>query len=541
MTTYNGEGQINLTAVDGSTRTGLKASDGSYYIVLNDGSAWKGIYHPCGAFNAVLAADPTVKQPYASNGSLNVFKNNYGLYSPVSSAGIAPFVSIPTALGFDTVSFPTVPSINNTGTLATGDAGITPEAMFDLFSTARSAPTNTYYVGAGGSDANNGLTPGTKKASFASAITAGNTAAAPYKIIADGMEYTRALGPAGTAITQDCCIITASGRATVGTFDAFGTFTLDGTFTNCYSLALTNIDRVSNRLVTTGYKTYGVETLKDYSKVADATTLNATTPTTSDLWTTDASKIYIRRVDGAVPTPTNTRLFRSSVSLFVWNTPVNVYIENIDAEGGNSAATFDYRLASTTALKRVFVAKNCSAKYCGGVVNTASRGFGIESIKGLAYLYGCEGSANATDGINFHDVQGNGTQFLTVNCSGTDNGRGTSNSNNGHTSHEGCIGIDLAGYYPNNRGGSVRHVNTSKSLFAGTYSSDLGDVIMGGPTAPVAFQTDNTAVMWCDRTRADVTASQRAYLASTGTSIHLRNIQPTVGSFNGGGGTIDSY
>lgn len=222
-----------------------------------------------------------------------------------------------------------------------------------------------------------------------------------------------------------------------------------------------------------------MQTNKDFAKLADAATLNSTTPTTADLWATDASKIYIRRVDGAVPTPTNTRLYRSGVALFAFSTAVNVYVEGIDGEGGNSAATFDYRLTAASALKRVFVAKNCSAKYAGGVVNTASRGFGIESLKGLAYLYGCEGSACATDGINFHDAQANGLQALTVNCSGTDNGRGFSTSNNGHTGHETVVGIDLAGYYPNNRGGSCRWVNSSKVLYTGTYSSDLGDGVGG--------------------------------------------------------------
>lgn len=468
-----------------------------------------------------------------------------GFGSSGGAGGANRSVFIPVGLGFDTASWPITPSIFDPGglALASGNAGITPEALFDSQSNARSNPGIQYWVGAPGSsptpsDSNNGLSAAAPFASITKAIQSANTNGTTARINIMGGEYVRALGPVGTAPTVDIAFVAFSGRVVTGTFDAFGTFTLDGTYTNCYSLALTSIDRVCNRLVQTGFATYGVQTNKDYTKLADPTTLNSTTPTTADLWATDGSKIYIRRVDGAVPTPTNTRLYRSGVSLFAFSTAVNIYMENIDGEGGNSAATFDYRLTASSALKRVFVAKNCSAKYAGGVVNTASRGFGIESMKGLAYLYGCEGSACATDGINFHDAQANGLQALTVNCSGTDNGRGSSTSNNGHTGHETVIGIDLAGYYPNNRGGSCRWVNSSKVLYAGTYSSDLGDGV--GVTS---FQTDNTATMWCDRTKPNFASGNPAYLdynASTGTNIHLRNPHANSGT-HGGGGTIDTY
>jgi hypothetical protein len=420
--------------------------------------------------------------------------------------------------------------------LATGNAGITPEAMFDLFSSARSAPDVTYYVGAGGVDTNSGTDTSHKLLTINKAIALANAGGFKAKVVLDGMEFARNIGPAGLAPTNDIYFTTASGRATVGTFDNFGTFTVDATYTNCYSLALTNIDRLCNRLV---QNAYGNNT--DHSFIATPATLNTTTPTTSDLYSTDGTKVYVRRIDGAVPTPTNTRLYRAAVSLFKFTTAVNVFVENIDAEGGSTNAAFDYLLSATSALTRVFVGKNSTAKYVGGTVNTTARGFGIDSMKGLAYLYGCEGSANATDGINFHDTKGSGLQYLTVNCSGKDNGRGTAASCNGHTSHETCIGIDLAGFYPNNRGGSVRHVNSAKVLLAGTYSSDIGDIALGGATPPTAYQVDNTATMWCDRTKDGMTSGQIAYLASTGTTIHKRNVHTSAGGSSGGGGTMDTY
>lgn len=454
-----------------------------------------------------------------------------GLGLGLDRGGISPSVFIPSGVGFDTTTFPISPYINDPGGMAraTGSAGTTPEAMFDSASNVRTNPEIVYYVGPGGSDGNNGTSYATRLASIGSAITKANAAAKKAQVLIDAAEMPRALGPAGVIPLYDIAFEAVGGKVNVGTFDSFGTFTLDGTFTNCYSLALTNVDRVCNRLLQSVYGTN-----VDNALQASPTALNNAT-VTQDMWAVDASKVYIRRLDGAVPTPTNTRIYRSSVILFKFTTAVNVWVNGIDAEGGDTVGSFNYLLSSQSALTRVFVAKNCSAKYAGGRVNTSAKGFGFDSMKGLAYLYGCEGSANATDGINFHDNQNSGLMALTVNCSGTDNGRGISQSNNGLTSHEGIPLIDIAGYYPNNRGGSVRCVGTSKTLCAGTYSSDLGDVIMGGSTGPTAFQTDVAAQMWCDRTKADVTAAQQAYMASTNTSILKRNIAATPGIIGGGG------
>lgn len=86
MALYNADGQINLTAVDGSSYTGLYAADGSINIVLNDGSAWTGRYHPCGAWNAVVVSDSSTSA-INSNGSLNVISNSFGGYSPLTPLG----------------------------------------------------------------------------------------------------------------------------------------------------------------------------------------------------------------------------------------------------------------------------------------------------------------------------------------------------------------------------------------------------------------------------------------------------------------------
>lgn len=73
---YNSDGQVKVIEVSGSTFTGIKAVDGSLNVVFNDGSA-KGIYHPCGALNAILVTEkPSTIQ--APNGSVYVFETDSG-------------------------------------------------------------------------------------------------------------------------------------------------------------------------------------------------------------------------------------------------------------------------------------------------------------------------------------------------------------------------------------------------------------------------------------------------------------------------------
>lgn len=46
--TYNADGKVLTTTVDGLTLTGLMAADGSYNVVIDD-AVNTGVYHPCGA------------------------------------------------------------------------------------------------------------------------------------------------------------------------------------------------------------------------------------------------------------------------------------------------------------------------------------------------------------------------------------------------------------------------------------------------------------------------------------------------------------
>lgn len=413
---------------------------------------------------------------------------------------------------------------------ATGSCDLSPEQVFDSMSTARSAPANTYYMGAGGNDGNSGLTTGLKKASMAGCIIAGNATGQPYKVIPDGIEYFRNLGSMSTLPTQDIAIIPATGRMVSGVFDTFTT-ALDGTYTNCYSVTIGGVDRVTNRLVQNAYGNN-----VDYVLFSTAAALNSAT-ITADSYAYEGGKLYMRMLAATQPTPTNTRVYRTSVPFFKWTAEVNVYLENIDGEGGQ-LGVFEYTRSAAATKKCVFVSKNCTAKYGGGNVNTGSRGFSIDGMRGLAYLYNSTANANATDGLNFHDVQLNGLQRLTINCVANDNGRGTAASCNGLTDHEDVVGIDIAGQYLGNHGGSVRPIANTKTLNIGTMATDLGDLSDG---TNAAFQCDGggTAVQYNDRTKTPNASGKNAYAASTTATIHKKNVAATAGT-SGGSGTIDN-
>lgn len=69
------------TVVDGLTRTGLRAPDGSYYVVEATGLTRVGIYHPCGAYWVTPVTEIT--RFYAKDGSINILDTIFTAGLPV--------------------------------------------------------------------------------------------------------------------------------------------------------------------------------------------------------------------------------------------------------------------------------------------------------------------------------------------------------------------------------------------------------------------------------------------------------------------------
>lgn len=62
MSLYNADNKINTTYVDGSSFTGLYASDGSWNVVVDDVSNF-GIQHPSGALRVSTDVGNTYQDP----------------------------------------------------------------------------------------------------------------------------------------------------------------------------------------------------------------------------------------------------------------------------------------------------------------------------------------------------------------------------------------------------------------------------------------------------------------------------------------------
>jgi hypothetical protein len=68
---YAADGSMNVTVVDGLTRTGVYAADGSRNVILAPGGTYVGAYHPCGAWWVTVSLG-TLTSIRAPDGSLYV-------------------------------------------------------------------------------------------------------------------------------------------------------------------------------------------------------------------------------------------------------------------------------------------------------------------------------------------------------------------------------------------------------------------------------------------------------------------------------------
>lgn len=100
---------VNVTATDGSVKTGLQNIDGSYFIVQGvPSNAWRGAFHPCGALNVTVADGSKWAGDTAIDGSLNIFIGNGQPYGCTSvndvTGGLSGFISVVSSDSFNIVS-----------------------------------------------------------------------------------------------------------------------------------------------------------------------------------------------------------------------------------------------------------------------------------------------------------------------------------------------------------------------------------------------------------------------------------------------------
>ena len=426
-----------------------------------------------------------------------------------------------------------------------GSVGKSAAQLFDLFSSARAAPTTTLFVNiASGNDTTGTGAVGAPFQSIHKAVTAANTAGQPATIFVAAGDYPRANNPSnGGAVlpTVDLALIATGGRVRTGAYDAFTAPTADATYTNCYSFAVATVNRVVDR---TNIDRFGCAT--DLTNVATAAQCNLRPGS----WALVAGTLYINRADGAAVTNVNTRVFRASAGTIKVTAPVSVFVsgqlagDGFDFEGGSSAACLNYAPATVPAAMKAVVADGCSFRFAGGIAETGATGVAINSVHGIAALFNCAADANATDGYNVHNTTAPtaATHFVTVNCSASNNGRAPGVSCNGWTTHENVVGLDVAGIYRANRGGTMRSINTSLSWLAGSRAEgDLGDQGNGGALIGTALRVDDTARYWCDRVAIDMPGAGIAlHAAAAGSTIFTRAMPPSRAPAVGPG-TIATY
>lgn len=460
-------------------------------------------------------------------------------------------VTIPSGLGWDQTKYPLSMTITDLPgmTRAHGVSTLTPESAFDSASTARTAPGATFYVdGLNGLDTN----VGTQAAPFQriwKAVQAANAANVPSKVIvkATVSRYIRSNNPSFGAVypTVDIAFVASGGRINTGTFDDF-TASVDSTYTRSYitTVSANTVNRVVDLIYTNQYG--------NYSELVNVSGADLCNNTPGSWYHHTDGTLYIHRYDGAAVTQFNTRFYRSSATSFSLRTGVNLYIggesgnDGFDVEGGHSYGGLEVTPTSASPTEKVIAVSNCTFKYAGGKIdNSVGRGVSIDNWHGAVVLSNVRADAALTDGFNFHNSIGAPrTLALTINCSATDNGRPGMQSCNSHTLHENVIAIDLCSTFNVSRGGSIRNINTSKAFYAGTYiKDDRGDVGLGGGgiVKPTAVRADDSATIWCDRTRTDMPAGGYEYFTGSGTStIHKRATWP-VHSPDSGPGTINVY
>ncbi|WP_394999643.1 hypothetical protein [Sphingomonas sp.] len=426
-----------------------------------------------------------------------------------------------------------------------GSVGKSAAQLFDLFSTARGAPGTTLYVNiASGNDTTGTGASGAPFQSIHKAVTAANTAGQPATVFVAAGDYPRANNPSnGGAVlpTVDLALIATGGRVKTGAYDAFAAPTADATYTNCYSFAVATMNRVLDRA-----------NLDRFGNVVELT--NVVTAAQCNVrpgsWALVAGTLYINRADAAAVTNVNTRVLRSGTATIKATAPVSLFVggqlagDGFDLEGGSSAACLTYAPASVPAAMKAVVADGCSFRYAGGTGETGASGVAINSVHGLAALFNCAADANATDGFNVHNSTAPtaATHVVTVNCSASNNGRAPGVSCNGWTTHENVVGLDVAGVYRANRGGTMRSINTSRSWLAGSRAEgDMGDLASGGTLIGTALRVDDSARYWCDRVAVDMPAGTLAIHAATAGSAIFTRAMPPSRAPAAGAGTIGTY
>lgn len=502
--------QAPAGVTDHGALTGLADDDHAQYHTDARGDA----RYPQLAHNHAGAYEPAgVVATHAAGAGVHAIAAVTGLQGALddkaaSDHNHAGLISVPAGFNFDFSRLP--------GTLAVfknleGSIGWRYDETALIPESCKTAPlSRIIHVSTTGNDSNTGI--GTYIGDFSnakrkiiSAVTAGNLLSDGYQIIIAPGTYARLDGFHSSTTSKPVwvrgwCNSTATRPLSTTAEDV--TWTLDATYTNCYKAsrpsALRAIDLTAARDQFGNYS--------ELSRQSSAALCN----TTPGSWYTDGTSVYVRRLDGAAPNFSNTHVLLNTPWIHGASPAMDIYISDMEFMGGyadlNAGPTY------------TFAAVDCRFSYQGGEEKYTDA-ITLLGVK-IGVFIRCEAVAAMKDGFNAHEsAGGHDPQMLTLDCTSYGCGWIGHTSNNGWTTHNGIVAIDVNGSYHNTRGALIACVNDgTQAWLVGTrcYQS-LGD----GTVLPTNFLFDNLGEFWLDScTGKD---SHIDVSSNGGAVIHLRN------------------
>lgn len=257
-------------------------------------------------------------------------------------------------------------------------------------------------------------------------------------------------------------------------------------------------------------------------------------------WATVGSTVYVWATGNADLSAGDNkyqlRLQVSSISGVVAAGSSTHYVEGIEFWGcGSNTITYVGGVVATD--NALVIARNCKVKY-----NFNYDGF--VSTDGHLITIDCEASSNARDGFNYHDVLGNGGEFIDINGYAHHNGLVNPITNNGTTAHEAVTGIRINGVYEWAGGPTVADVNSAHTWNLGIYAGGSDSAISIAQKS--AYRSDSVgfehdpAQMWLDECTADE-AHHAVRTTGEGNKIHVHALGWSTEAYSYVGSNIDNY
>lgn len=225
------------------------------------------------------------------------------------------------------------------------------------------------------------------------------------------------------------------------------TYTADPTYTNTYTAVYGG---AGNPSVIADMANMDADNVpKKLTLVASAALVNTTI--NSYYYDSATKTVWIRTFNSRVP-DSNILNLLDNANFYSWHVS-SVYAENIKFYGGGDPA-YVYVSSATVPKQAVFV--NCEFNYSIGGDNL--------SVSSNVYisLSNCIAKYSNRDGFNYN---GTNIRFFEYKCVGSDNG--TTQSDNGSTSHNSAVGIRVACTYLRNSGGCLHDIDSAKSYNVG--------------------------------------------------------------------------